>query len=115
LKASLESSSTGDNPESRAQVERFETIAERGRARIVGRKLAAIEIRGLSEEAGMDLLSRLPVHEGDTLTAESMESAGRVMRQFDEHLEFGYGPEPEGAVLRIHPAGSALAPLLIRK
>ena len=44
-----------------------------------------------------------------------MEAATRVIRQFDEHLEFNYGSEPEGAVLRIHPAGSALAPLLRRK
>jgi TonB family protein len=81
----------------------------------VGSKLASIEIRGLSDQAGTDLLSRLPVHEGDTLTAQSMETAARTIRQYDEHLEFNFGHEPEGAVLRIHPAGAAGAPLLERK
>jgi hypothetical protein len=78
-------------------------------------RLAAIEIRGLSEEPGNDLLSRLPVREGDILTPQSMEAASRVIRQFDEHLEFNYRPGPEGTVLRIHPAGRAAGPLLLRK
>jgi TonB family protein len=92
--------------------------ASRGWVRVratVGSKLAAVEIRGLSDQAGSDLLSRLPVHEGDTLTQESIEAAGRAIRQFDEHLEFSYAREPEGAILRIHPAGAADAPLLQRK
>jgi hypothetical protein len=92
--------------------------ASRGWVRLpatVGSKLLGIEIRGLSDQAGSDLLSRLPVHEGDTLTQESIEAAGRAIRQFDEHLEFSYGREPEGAILRIHPAGAAGAPLLQRK
>jgi beta-lactamase regulating signal transducer with metallopeptidase domain len=78
-------------------------------------KIAAIEIRGLSESAGNDLLARLPIHEGDTLTKESAEAVGKTIRQFDEHLEFGVGGEPDGVVLRIHPAGAADAPLLKRK
>lgn len=119
LRAAKESQgSTGDNPEIRAQIERFERILAEQRSSVQnlnGRKLAAIEIRGLSEEAGKDLLSRLPVHQGDTLTTDSMEAATRVIRQFDEHLEFSYGPEPEGAVLRIHPPGAAGAPMLRQK
>ena len=82
---------------------------------LAGRKLAAIEIRGLSDEAAADLLSRLPVHEGDTLTTESMQSTERTARQFDSHLEVSFGGEPEGAFLRIHPAGAADSPLLRRK
>ena len=119
LKAARENQgSTGDNPELRTQLERFERILGEQRAsapNLAGRKLAAIEIRGISEEAGKDLLSRLPLHEGDTLTTDSMEGATRIIRQFDEHLEVSYGPEPEGVVLRIHPAGAAGAPMLRRK
>jgi hypothetical protein len=119
LKAARENQGwTGDNPEVRAQIERFERILAEQRASIqnlTGRKLAAIEIRGLSEEAGKDLLFRLPVHEGDTSTTDSMEASTRVIRQFDEHLEFSYGPEPEGAVLRIHSPGAAGAPMLRQK
>jgi TonB family protein len=82
---------------------------------LAGRKLVSIEVRGLSDQSGSDLLSRLPLHEGDTLTTESVEAVGRAIRQFDEHLEFGYGREPEGIVLRIHPPGAAGAPLHERK
>jgi TonB family protein len=107
--------SAGDTSEFRAQAERFEEIVREQRAGIqnlTGRRLAAIEIRGLSDEAGKDLLSRLPLHQGDTLSPESMEAATRVIHQFDEHLEFSYGPEP---VLRIHPAGTSGAPILRQK
>jgi TonB family protein len=103
--------------ELKRSLERLRALAavERDRHQLVGSKVAAIEIRGLSDAAGNDLLTRLPVHEGDTLTEQSIEGVRRAIRQFDEHLEFGYGWEPEGAVMRIHPAGAAGAPLLIRK
>jgi hypothetical protein len=99
------------------QLERLRVRAAEGQSRRerIGSKVAAIEIRGLSDAAGNDLLGRLPVHEGDTLTEQSIEGVGRAIRQFDEHLEFNYGWEPEGVVLRIHPAGAAGAPMLRRK
>jgi beta-lactamase regulating signal transducer with metallopeptidase domain len=105
--------STGENPELRAQIERLEGMLAERRAsglNLIGRKLTAIEVRGLSEDAGKDLQSRLPLHEGDTLTADSMEATTRVIRQFDEHLEIGYGSQGDGAVLRIHTAGAAGVP-----
>ena len=79
---------------------------------LAGQKLAAIEIRGLSDEAASDLLSRLPVHERDTLTSESVESALKFIREFDRHLESSFDSEPEGAYLRIHPAGAGDTPLV---
>ena len=118
MRAAKESQpSTADNPEFRVQAERLEEIVREQRAGIqnlTGRRLAAIEIRGLSDDAGKDLLSRLPLHQGDTLTPELMEAATRIIRQF-EHLEFSYGAELEGAVLRIHPAGASGAPILRQK
>jgi TonB family protein len=75
-------------------------------------KLATIEIRGLTEKAADDLLGRLSLHVGDTLTTESMERARRAVEQFDAHLEFNIGSEPEGMVIRIHPMGAAGAPLV---
>jgi hypothetical protein len=63
-------------------------------AGLAGKRLASIEFRGISEEAGKDLLSRLPLHEGDTLTADSIEAARQAVRQFDEHLEFGFRFRP---------------------
>jgi len=94
---------------------RFEKIvaeARRGNQTPEGQRLGAIQIRGMSDEAGNELLSRLPMHVGDSITHEMMESTTRAIREFDEHLEFNYGFEPEGAVLRIHPAGAAGAPIL---
>jgi hypothetical protein len=80
------------------------------------RVLSAIEIRGFSEAAGNELLSRLPVHEGDTLANNSLELVGRVARNYGEHIEYSFVPTGSNeAVLRIHPAGLAGAALLNRK
>jgi len=52
----------------------------------VGRKVKAINVFGLSDELRADLLSQLPVHEGDTLSVDSLVNIARVARAFDEHL-----------------------------
>jgi TonB family protein len=52
----------------------------------VGRTLKGIVVLGLSDQARADLLAQLPVHEGDTLSAESLQNVTRVTRAFDEHL-----------------------------
>jgi TonB family protein len=52
----------------------------------IGRTLKGIIVSGLSDQARADLLSQLPVHEGDTLTGESLVNVTRVARAFDEHL-----------------------------
>jgi TonB family protein len=101
-----------------SELERTLRTLQSGRAAeapLVARSLASIEIRGMSDEAGNDLLGRLPIHEGDTLTSESVEATRRLIREFDEHLESGFENRDGRVVLRIHPAGSAGAPLLRRK
>jgi TonB family protein len=57
--------------------------------RAVGHKLARINVAGYSDEARKSLISQLPVHIGDTITEESIESIGATIRNFDErqHLE----------------------------
>src|SRR5262249_26109436 len=68
--------------------------------------LRLIRISGLSEEARKDLLSRLPVREGSTITKETLEKVTEAARQFDQHLEVNLGHEHGGGVgLWIHPAG----------
>jgi TonB family protein len=52
----------------------------------VGRTLKGIVVLGLSDQARADLLSQLPVHEGDTLSAESLQNVTRAAKAFDEHL-----------------------------
>ena len=41
---------------------------------------------GLTEESRTDLLSRLAVHEGENLTAESLRQLVETVRSFDQHL-----------------------------
>ena len=45
-----------------------------------------INVVGLSDQARADLLSQLPVHDGDTLSVESLVNVTRAARGFDEHL-----------------------------
>ncbi|MGA2267481.1 MAG: M56 family metallopeptidase [Bryobacteraceae bacterium] len=52
----------------------------------VGRKVKAIHVIGLSDELRADLLSQLPVHEGDALSVDSWLAVARVVKGFDEHL-----------------------------
>ena len=55
-------------------------------AALAGRTLAKIEIVGLPEAARADLLSRLPVHVGDSLREDTFETLSAAVRKFDEHL-----------------------------
>jgi TonB family protein len=71
----------------------------------VRRKLAGIQIEGLSEEARKDLLSRLPFREGDTLSQESAEAAAKIVKDFDQHLELSMARFDDDVILRIHRAG----------
>lgn len=48
--------------------------------------LRHIVVQGLSDQARNELLSALPVHEGDALTADSMKRAVEAARAFDSHL-----------------------------
>jgi TonB family protein len=74
---------------------------------IVGRALTTIDVIGLSEEVKSELLSRLPLHVGDTLSAASMEAFGRAVRQFDEHLEWQVRAAADGgATIRIIVPGA---------
>lgn len=50
------------------------------------RTIKSIAVVGLSEQTKSELLSRLPVHEGDTLTPESMSRFTQAVAEFDEHL-----------------------------
>jgi TonB family protein len=97
----------GDGPFVFRIVDQFEDTRK-----FSGRKLAAIEVRGLSEDRARELLARLPLHEGDTLTNESMTAAQSAIRQFDEHLEGNFGREPEGVLLRIQPPGAGDEPVV---
>jgi len=52
--------------------------------------IKSITVLGLSDQARDELLSRLPVHEGDTFSAETSKSVGQAVKDFDEHLSVRY-------------------------
>jgi TonB family protein len=50
------------------------------------RPIKSITVVGLSDQARTELLSRLPVHEGDTFSNENVQKISQAARDFDEHL-----------------------------
>jgi TonB family protein len=72
----------------------------------LGRAVKSIDILGLPPEGRTELLARLPVHAGEVLSAELAEGTGRVVREFDEHLNMGLSITPAGeAVIQIVAPG----------
>lgn len=65
--------------------------------------LKSISVSGLSDHAKADLLARLPVHEGDSLTPDAAEKVGQVVKGFDEHLHVGVGVHNGNAQMYISP------------
>jgi TonB family protein len=53
---------------------------------IIGRTVAGINASALSDQVGNDLIARLPVREGDTVSAKLMEETMAAVRSYDEHL-----------------------------
>ena len=72
-----------------------------------GKRLAGITVLGLSDQAKADLISQLPVHEGDTLTRESILRTVRAVHEYDEHLTTSVGTGANGdATLQIRAPGA---------
>jgi len=55
----------------------------------IGRTIKGVRVLGLSDDLRAELLSQLPVKEGDTFAVDSFQKIGRVVRGFDEHLGLG--------------------------
>jgi beta-lactamase regulating signal transducer with metallopeptidase domain len=70
--------------------------------------LRAIEFRGMTGEFAGEVLVKLPIHEGQKVSQLARERIGDVAREYGRRLEFGlFRDGDRGAVLRIHPPGSA--------
>lgn len=63
----------------------------------VDRTVSSIRVVGLPDETAADLESRLPVHQGDRLTVETMRQLVQTVHNFDEHLAVNATPGSEGA------------------
>ena len=66
--------------------------------------MEAINVLGLSQEARADLLSRLPVHEGDSFDTARLAELKQIVKEFDSHLLVIYGATGGKAVLSIGTA-----------
>jgi beta-lactamase regulating signal transducer with metallopeptidase domain len=66
-------------------------------SQLYDRKIGRIEIRGLSDAVAEDLISRLPVHKGDTLTGDLMQRINETAKDLDWHLEPFVSVEPDGS------------------
>ena len=77
---------------------------EEGPGAVVGRTVKSIDARGMSESQSAELILRLGVHLGDTMTADSLKRLEEGVRQYDERLIVGYALEEGGQVgIRIVP------------
>jgi TonB family protein len=63
-----------------------------------GKRLTRITTGGLTDSVRNDLLSRLPVHEGEILGTDSLERVRKAVREFDEHMSVGTGFNANGEV-----------------
>jgi len=69
-----------------------------GASTFAGRRLKAIDIRGLTGAVRDELLAALPVHVGDTLADDSMEKVDAAVKQVDEHLGLSMFTTSDGQV-----------------
>lgn len=89
-----------------AQLSKMEALAKRmadlkaelSAPVFAGRRLKTIDIRGLAGSSRGELLAKLPVHVGDTLSEESKEKVEAAVKQFDEHLSLAMFVTHDGQV-----------------
>jgi TonB family protein len=72
-------------------------------------RLSRIDVVGFSAEADRELRSRLPVHEGDTVTAEAMTSVSAVVKDFDSHARVGLSKSGNNGELALRISVSPLS------
>ncbi len=80
------------------------------------RPIKSITVLGLSDQARTELLSRLPVHEGDTFSNENVQKISQAARDFDEHLSVRTQSAEGGgvAIVILAPGAQPPAPQRIK-
>ncbi|MGA2197074.1 MAG: TonB family protein [Bryobacteraceae bacterium] len=69
-------------------------------------RIQAINVDGLPEQARDELLSRLPVHEGDIFSNESVQKVSQAAKDFDEHLSVRFSAGSNGVSIQILAPGA---------
>jgi TonB family protein len=70
----------------RLEAARKEVEARMAAQSPMGRTVKSIGVIGLSDQMKSELLSRLPIREGETLSADSLARVSTAVKEFDEHL-----------------------------
>ena len=73
--------------------------------------LKSVEIEGLSASARDELLGRLPIHPGDTVDGDVMQSLNGVVRAFDDHLRALARPDSGVVFIGLMPQVAGLSPV----
>ncbi len=71
-------------------------------------RVKSIEIIGLPDEAKNELMTQLPMREGDVPTMENMQKLSAVIRKFDEHLSLSTMGRSDGTEIRIVAPGAVI-------
>jgi TonB family protein len=82
-----------------------------GPAALAGKRLAHINVMGVSDTVRQDLMSRLGVHIGDTLAADSYARISAIVHEFDEHMSVsqGFNSSTDEASITIFAAGGQVS------
>jgi len=74
---------------------------------VAGSVVSEIAVFGLTDSLRDNLLAKLPVHQGDTLSTDSIDLLKKTIEDFDEHLEVTFDSVGTGeVVIRIHTPGA---------
>lgn len=73
--------------------------------------LKSIDVAGLSDQARDELLARLPVHEGDSVSMMQLGAITKAVREYDSHLSASISIAPDGATLHILAPGTFPRPV----
>jgi TonB family protein len=86
-----------------AQRARLKEMYTHASNRYWNRVIESVIVSGISEQAKADLLARLPVHAGDTLTEDLMIDVSMVVSEFDMRLGILTSPDKDAVIIRIGP------------
>ena len=73
---------------------------------LANRVIKSIVVSGISDQAKADVLARLPVHVGDTLTEDATIDVTIAIRKFGLNLGAAEFPDKDGVVIQIAPQDS---------
>ena len=96
-----EAGELNENREIARKLEAEKMLVEKLRftsANVDGSVVKGIRVFGLSDQVTQDLISKLPIRVGETLTQQLMEATSAAIRRFDEHLEHQWLPTEDNTV-----------------